>query len=194
MPLTLRRTDSIHGSLDLITLDGTPGVFDDVYLCETEEGPRWQAATSWGENANVPFREELVWASAGVAVIGGGGRVYFLDLDSGQERSRLDMPCLFGHFVLDAGGGQRTETLYVLGWTDIIAVKPTLETKWSMQDVAVDGVTFKGADGAALRFAVEMDPPGGWFEVEVDAATGRELSRTSAFTDGYEGIYARHDG
>jgi hypothetical protein len=53
----------------------------------------------------------------------------------------------------------------------------------------VDGVLFKDPAGSRLRFSVEMDPPGGWFDLELDAVTGRELSRTPNFTDGYVGLY-----
>jgi len=152
--------------------------FDDVYVLFDGESPRWQTVIRWGEHAHVPFREELVWEAAGVAVVGGGAAVYFLDLTSGALRHRLDVPCLFGHLALDHGeAGVRGEALYVLGWTDAIAIAPSLQTRWWARNLAVDGVVFHETAGALIRLGVEMDPPGGWFEIEVEAATGRELSR-----------------
>lgn len=106
------------------------------------------------------------------------------------QGQRLDVPCLFGHLALDPGEeGVRPETLYVLGWTDAIAIDPSLETRWSARDLAVDGITFNGVSGPLIRLSVEMDPPGGWFEIELDSATGHERSRAEAFSDDYLGIY-----
>jgi hypothetical protein len=163
---------------------------DDTYVLFRDNKPCWQAVTTWGEHGWVPFREELVWDSAGVAVVGGGAAVHFLDLANGAPRWRLEVPCLFGNLELDQGEpGHRPEALYVLGWTDIIAVDPTLQIRWSARDVAVDGVIFYDAAGPILRFGVEMDPPGGWFQIELDAQTGRELSRTPNFSSDYSGLY-----
>lgn len=50
----------------------------------------------------------------------------------------------------------------------------------------MDGIVFREVSGPLVGFGVEMDPPGGWFAIEVDARTRRELSRTP----GYDGIYA----
>jgi hypothetical protein len=59
------------------------------------------------------------------------------------------------------------------------------------RDVAVDGLT--GADGChdggVLIVNAEMDPPGGWFEVVLDARSGRDLGRTPSFSPGYVGVY-----
>jgi hypothetical protein len=191
MKLEIRRHESIDSSLRVQILDGgRTSHVDDVYVLHRGRTPLWQVAVSWGEHSNVPFREELVWASGGVAVIGGGAAVHFLDLESGAAKSRLEVSCLFGGLALDEGEPLlRNEALYVLGWTDIIAIEPTLQRRWWARDVALDGVTFRDAAGPVIRFGVEMDPPGGWFDIEVDASTGQELSRKPAFTDGYIGIY-----
>ena len=162
----------------------------DTYTLQSEGTALWQIDVDWGEHAHVPFREQLVWESAGVAVLGGGAAVYFLDLATGAVRSRLDLPCRFGHLALDPGEQHlRGEQLYVMGWTDIAAVAPSLEVRWWLRAVAVDGIVFREASGPLVGFGVEMDPPGGWFDIEVDARTGRELARTAAFTPGYRGIY-----
>ena len=187
MSLEIRRRHSIDSTVGVQVLDGgRADHFDDIYVLLRDGAPCWQVATCWGEHAHVPFREELIWKSGGVAVIGGGAVVHFLDLESGAAKSRLDIPCLFGHLAVDEGEPPfRTEALYVLGWTDIIAIDATLQTRWWARDVAVDGVTFREAAGPVVRFGVEMDPPGGWFDLEVDAKTGRK----PAFTDDYVGIY-----
>lgn len=127
-----------------------------------------------------------------MAVGGGGAAVHFLDLQNGARRGLLEVPCLFGHLELDEGElGHRPEVLYVLGWTDIVAIDPRLHVRWWARNVAVDGVIFYDATGANLRFGVEMDPPGGWFRIEIDAETGRELSRVPNFTEDYNGLYGR---
>lgn len=63
--------------------------FDDAYTLFVRGTPRWQVAISWGTDAQVPFREEIIWPSAGVVAIGGGAAVYFVDLASGSLRPRL---------------------------------------------------------------------------------------------------------
>jgi hypothetical protein len=163
--------------------------FDDAYVLVRDGAPQWQVAVCWGENRHYPFRAELVWETAGVVVIGGGTHVYFLDAGTATETARLEIPCGFGHLELDPGEPPaRQEALYVLGWTDIVAVERTLATRWWARDVAVDGVVFVSAAQSKLTFSVEMDPPGGWFQIELDATTGNELARRPAFTEDYRGL------
>jgi hypothetical protein len=186
----IRRQPRIEPALDARVLDVGPGEFDDAYVLLRDGVPRWQVVTSWGEHRHVPFREELVWESRGLAVIGGGAAVHFLDLETGYPRFRLEIPSLFCDLALDdVAPSSRPDTLYVLGWTDIVAVEPTLTIRWWARDVAVDGLIFQEPVGPVLHFGAEMDPPGGWFDVEIDAVTGRELSRKPAFTEDYLGIY-----
>lgn len=79
----------------------------------------------------------------------------------------------------------------MLGYCDVIALDRSLAIRWTAQDIAVDGIT--GADGCSdgdmLIVQAEMDPPGGWFEVALDARTGRELRRVPRLSPGYVGIY-----
>jgi hypothetical protein len=158
--------------------------FDHAYVMLADGVPSWQVILSWGEHAAVPFREEAIWPAAQVAVIGGGGIVHFLDLETGASRHQLELPCRFGHLAL------ADDTLFILGWTDLIAIERTLDTRWWARDVAVDGIVFDSVTGPFVRIAAEMDPPGGWFDVTLDAATGREIARHPAFSDDYAGIYA----
>lgn len=185
----LRRQAHTEPTLAVRVLDAGRGQqFDDAYVLLRDGTPIWQVVTSWSEHN--PFREELIWESRGLAVIGGGAAVHFLDLETGAPRFRLEIPCLFCDLALDeAAPDVRPEALYVLGWTDIVAIEPTLAVRWWARDVAVDGIVFCEPAGGVLRFHAEMDPPGGWFEVEVDVLTGRELSRKPEFNEDYLGLY-----
>ena len=59
----------------------------------------------------------------------------------------------------------------------------TLAVRWVSRDVAIDGLTWTGRDGDRIQLSAEMDPPGGWVDVELDALTGRELSRRQRVSD-----------
>ncbi|HEU4411392.1 MAG TPA: hypothetical protein VFS43_39440 [Polyangiaceae bacterium] len=167
-----------------------PDDFHDAYVVTEAGTPRWQALVHWGKHAPVPFREECVWPGAGVVAIGGGATAHFLGTADGEPRGSLDVPDHFGHLALDAGEpGVRAEALYVLGWRHAYAVGPDLRTRWRARDLAVDGIVWRTAKGPKLYLNAEMDPPGGWFEVELEAATGRELTRRPDFLEGYAGIY-----
>lgn len=169
--------------------------FHDAYVVSEGGEPRWQALAHWGEHRHVPFREELVWPSAGVVAIGGGAAVYLVGLRDGEPRRCFEVPDFFGHLALDSGKpGVRDETLYVLGWFDAYALDPTLGVRWHKRELAVDGLVFSGADGTTVRLGAELDPPGGWFEITLDALTGRELSRRPDFSDGYVGLYGSGRG
>jgi hypothetical protein len=135
----------------------------------------------------MPFREQLVWPAAGVAVIGGAAEVHFLDLETSATRLHLPLKTYFGHLSLQ--GADREEMLFVLECSDILAVRASLELAWHTKDVAVDGIVFRRIEESRLWVGVEMDPPGGWFDVEIDLATGAEISRRPAFTKDYEGVY-----
>ncbi len=118
-----------------------------------------------------PFREEVPWPAAGAVAIGGGHTVYLLDAGSRTFRRTLDLhQDFFSHFAVDG------DTLYILGWTDVTAVAADLTVRWISRDVAVDGITWRGRDGELIRLSAEMDPPGGWVDVELDAATGRPIN------------------
>ena len=96
------------------------------------------------------------------------------------------MPSFFGELSLQRVEG--TEWLFVLGWRDVHAFTPDLEEQWVSRDVAVDGITDGTVEGSVLHVHAEMDPPGGWFSVQLDVRTGRELARP-AFTEEYVGLY-----
>jgi hypothetical protein len=67
--------------------------------------------------------------------------------------------------------------LYVLGFRRVFAIGPDLGVPWISDQIAVDGVTGGEIVDGRLQVAAEMDPPGGWVDVELDLATGLELSR-----------------
>jgi hypothetical protein len=155
---------------------------DNVVVWSVELDLRGQGAS--------PFREEAIWADARLAVIGGGECVVLLDLESGTERARIDVPSHFGQLSIQRVDG--VEWLFILGWRDVHAFTPDLREQWVMRDVAVDGITGGNAQGPVLHVNAEMDPPGGWFAVQLDLHTGQEIARSPAFTEGYVGIYGAH--
>lgn len=114
-----------------------------------------------------PFRDQIVWAVAAVVAIGTGAAVQFLAVESGARVKTLSLADdLFGHF------GGADDVLYILGWRHVVAVDDSLAVRWASRDVAVDGITWRGREGDRILVSAEMDPPGGWVDVELDAATG----------------------
>lgn len=152
---------------------------------------RWRVCLSLGDAAAWnPFREAIVWSRARLIVAAAGDRAHLLDLDTGEPRFTLDLsPDHFGHLALAEPSASTTELLLVLGWTDVRAYTPDGTLRWHTRHVAVDGITFDAQDGPTLRLHAEMDPPGGWFAVSLDLATGCERSRDPAFLPGYVGLY-----
>lgn len=154
---------------------------------------RWRTSLGLGEAAAwSPFSEAIIWPRARRVVAGAGDRVHLLDLDTGTLCGTLDLsPDLFGYVELVdvADGDSTTDLLLVLGWTDVRAYTADASLLWHARHVAVDGITFDALHGSILRLRAEMDPPGGWFAVSLDAATGRELDRHPAFLPGYHGLY-----
>jgi len=123
--------------------------------------------------SSTPFREELIWPVPSLVAIGGGSVVHFLAKDSGAIIKTLGLEGdLFGHF-----GEQPTDALYVLGWRHVVALDRSLNVRWTSKNVAVDGITWRGQEGQRILLSAEMDPPGGWVDVELDASSGNELSR-----------------
>lgn len=154
---------------------------DDSYTLVDGETPRWGVTIDWGERATLPSREQLVWPAAGVAVIGGGAAVYFLDLETATIRLRVPLHGYFGHLAVDRESAA-DGTLFLLGCTEVIAFRPSLEIRWHAKDVAVDGVTFDRVEGSRLWVKAEMDPPDRWYAVEINVHTGKEISRQPSFS------------
>jgi hypothetical protein len=156
---------------------------------------RWRVSPAFGDaTAWNPFREALVWSGARLVVAAAGDHVHLLDLDTGNPRATLDLsPDHFGHLALIEliAVTPTTDLLLVLGWTDIRAYDSTASLRWHARNVAVDGITFDCLQASVLRVHAEMDPPGGWFAVSLDPATGRELDRQPAFLPGYVGLYGQ---
>ncbi len=120
-----------------------------------------------------PFREEVVWEAARVVVIGAGDAVLFLELATGAIRKHVRLgDDLFGHLSI------QDDALYVLGYTRVFAIGADLVTRWISDPLAVDGITGGEIVDGRLQVSAEMDPPGGWVDVELDPATGVELSRS----------------
>ncbi|NMO14209.1 hypothetical protein HPC49_28830 [Pyxidicoccus fallax] len=141
----------------------------------------WKVDLDFGDMSSSAFREAAIWADAGVAAIGGGSVVLLLDLSSGEEKRRICVPSCFGSLSLQRVEG--AEWLFVLGWTDVHAFTPDLKEQWVSRDLAVDGIVGGTVEGSVLHVHAEMDPPGGWFSVQLDVRTGRELAREPAFTE-----------
>jgi hypothetical protein len=166
-----------------------------VTLLGDDGEARWSASVDGAAIQNACFREAFLWPPGGVACIGAAQYVWLFDLATGAPRLHLDLNELrpsawshFGHFG-HATLGDGTELLVVLSYTDVMAMDASLSIRWMAHDVAVDGLT--GADGChdadMLIVHAEMDPPGGWFEVAIDARTGHELGRTPSFSPGCVG-------
>lgn len=156
---------------------------------------RWRALLPLGDAAAWnPFREAIVWPRAQRVVVAAGDRVHVLHLETGHSCATLDLtPDRFGHLAIVelTEGTSTTELLLVLGWTGARAYTADASLLWHARNVAVDGITFDEIHGSVLRLHAEMDPPGGWFCVSLDAATGRELERQPAFLPGYVGLYGQ---
>jgi hypothetical protein len=126
------------------------------------------------------FHAEVHWPAAKVVAIGDGRVVSFVDEASGAIVKTLDLELesphgdFFGYFGELA---EDPEILYVLGWSYVFAFAPSLELRWRSERIAVDGIVWFERVGELLRLSCEMDPPGGWQDVSLDRATGRELSR-----------------
>ncbi len=155
----------------------------------------WTTGVDASAIAGAAFCETFLWRPGGVVCLGAAEHLWFFDAASGAPRLRLDLGALhgahfsfghFGHATLRDG----SELLIVLGATDVLAFETSLALCWAARGVAVDGIT--GADGCTgddlLLVHAEMDPPGGWFEVTLDARTGQELRRTPRFLADYGGV------
>lgn len=154
-----------------------------VVLRDTEGTTRWEVSLDAALLERACFKEAYVWKAAGVACVGAAELVRFYDLRTGAPRGELRLHdlhpsafSLFGHFgEVTLRDGARL--LLVLTYTDAIAVGASLGVRWVARDVAVDGLIFHAAAGDRITLSAEMDPPGGWVEVVLDAATGHELAR-----------------
>jgi hypothetical protein len=131
------------------------------------------------------FHEELVWAEQ--RVIGDEDSVCFLSLTDGTLLETIELQGYFGYLRT------HEDKLFVLGCSEILCFAPPRTLLWHARELAVDGVTFHGVEGSILRVGCEMDPPGGWFAVELDLETGRELGRKPDFGEGYHGFYGTRE-
>lgn len=164
----MRRARSWHCS-SVVEIERT----GDTYVARDGARQVWTVELRLDLNGS-PFREEKVWPAAEVVAIGGGDAVHFLALETGASRRTLVLEGdRFGGF------GEARDVLYVLGWRHVVAVACDLATRWVSHDVAIDGIVWRGVEADRIQLSAEMDPPGGWVDVELDAATGRELSRSN---------------
>jgi hypothetical protein len=160
----IRQSEPLE-SLPLQHVGFGPQRNDDIYVLVEDGVARWQVGVGWGEASSTPFREEVSWPSADAVVIGGGSDVYFFDLRTGEIRLRAPVRTYFGHLALHTAPD--TDLLFVLGCSDVFAYRPSLTLQWRAENIAVDGITFDGVDGSLVRVNAEMDPPGGWFAVDL---------------------------
>lgn len=145
----------------------------DIYAAfDAEDEIVWRVEVRL-DMAGTPFRQEAVWVEASVVVIAGGPEVHFLSTESGRiVKTILLGDDLFGHL-----GPTDQDVLYILGWENVTAIDKTLAVRWISREIAVDGIVWRGSEGDCIKLSAEMDPPGGWIDVELDATTGRELRR-----------------
>jgi len=144
---------------------------DDTYVARDDTGEILWSIELALDLRGTPFREEAVWPAASVVVIAGGPCVHFLAAASGAVVKTLSLAGdLFGHL-----GPTDEDVLYLLGWRHVVAVDSALAVRWVSRDVAVDGITWKSGDRTRIALSAELDPPGGWVEVELDATTGEIL-------------------
>jgi hypothetical protein len=163
-----------------------------VYRLLRDGDPLWAVSIGFDnsvfEYSRVPFHDEVVWERAGVVAVGGGDRVYLLDIQTGDLRREVEVPSLFCELAL-AGAEDGQELLLILGWSDVHALGRDLSTRWVARHVALDGLTFERSYEGTCVVHAEMDPPGGWFEVTLDACDGHEVGRKPAFSPDYVGWY-----
>lgn len=145
----------------------------DMYVARHEHGVAWRLELRL-DMGGTPFRDEIIWPAASVVAVGGGDTVYFLAAETGAIASTLSLgDDLFGHF-----GPIDGDVLHILGWRHVVAIDKTLAVRWISKDVAVDGIVWVDGTEDRIQLSAEMDPPGGWVDVELDTATGRERSRS----------------
>lgn len=123
------------------------------------------------DDHGLPFREEVIWPAAGVVAIAHEKVVKFLSAETGA----IVRSIFLGHDLFGGFGPVDGDTLFVLGWTQALAVDATLSTRWRSGHIAVDGITWRERIGDRILLSCEMDPPGGWVDVELDARTGEQL-------------------
>lgn len=142
----------------------------DTYVARDDTGAIvWRIELAL-DMSGTPFREELVWPAASVVAIAGGPSVHFVAAASGAIVKTLSLAGdLFGHF------GPVDDVLYILGWRNVVAVDSTLEVRWVSHDLAIDGIVWKSSNDERIELAAEIDPPGGWVDVDLDVATGKIL-------------------
>lgn len=151
----------------------------DVYVARANDAIIWTVELRLNM-AGTPFREEIVWPPAAVIAIGGGDAVHFVRSETGAIMKTLALENdFFGHF-----GDPNCSVLFILGWRNVVAVDRGLNIRWTSRDVAVDGIIWRGTQGDRILLSAEMDPPGGWVNVELDANTGREVARDSSSSTG----------
>lgn len=123
-----------------------------------------------------PFFGLVSWPAARVVAIGAGSEVQLIDEENARLLYRIDLasgdvPDRFGQF-----GEQPTDRLFVLGWRNVVCVDTSLAVSWIRESVAVDGITWVGLAAGHVHLSAEIDPPGGWVPIALDAASGHEVS------------------
>ena len=153
-------------------LEGTDLETRSVYRLSKNGSVVWCVAIAF--DAGV-FKEEIVWLKAGGAAIGGGDDLYVLSLTDGAILFHHKLNGYFGQMCLSPD----KVSLYVSGATDLLALTTSLETAWYKKNLAVDGIIFDKISESVLHLSTEVDPPGGWEKVTVDATNGKEIDRVS---------------
>jgi hypothetical protein len=131
----------------------------------------WEAAVYW-EPAGYHKAAWVGWPEAGVILLGGGAELFALDLETGGVRHHQ---MLDSYFMRLAFTPDRTRLL-VLDGTSVAALDMSLKELWRTP-VAVDGIILRDLDDERVYIDAELDPPGGWKPLVLDARTGQLIER-----------------
>jgi hypothetical protein len=107
------------------------------------------------ERGSNPFFEMVRWPRAEAVVIGAGAHVHILDERDAHVLRRIDLEQdYFGGF-----GPDPNEALFVLGWFAVVCVDWGLEIRWASEQIAVDGIEWRGLSDDRILLSAEMNPP-----------------------------------
>lgn len=113
-----------------------------------------------------PFNSAIVWGR--FFCLGTGREIIAVDLNT-FEYCRIEVDFYFGYFY------QYSDMLFAASASGVLAFDKDMALIWRNENIAVDGVTFKGVEDGTLCVSCELDPPGGWVDKRLDIASGELL-------------------
>lgn len=142
------------------------------FEARTPDGERvWQQSIHFSDQRASPNREHALWLDANVVAIGAHGEVVCLDLETGAEKKRFQIPSHFLHLAVEQTEGGE-QWLFISGIRDVHAIGPDLEQRWHVKDLATDGldagriedttlfvVAHRGAERVEVQLDVETGGP-----------------------------------